>query len=255
MLLPYFILIPLTLGLPAPIPPHQNNTQVIAGITVPSTPLISKALTYVRANTDDPTYNHVVRTWLNAMASISHLPTSITHDLDLEALTIASLLHDMGWSNNSAIISNNTRFEVNGADLSRAFLLREGGDAWNKHRIQLVWDSIALHSTNDIYPHKEGEVAFTGLGAAEDIIGPNATAQQFGADRVGVTQQEWERINEAFPRLELKTYINGVWTWLCRVKPQTTYDNFVGDWGQQSVEGYDRRGKQLIDVVEQFAVQ
>ncbi|KAF2651322.1 hypothetical protein K491DRAFT_696578 [Lophiostoma macrostomum CBS 122681] len=257
MLLPYFILLPLALSLPAPTPPLQNTTQVIAGITVPSTPLITKALTYARANTDDPTYNHVIRTWLNVMASVSHLPTSITQDLDLEALTIAALLHDMGWSNNSALISRSTRFEVNGADVARAFLLREGGDAWDSHRIQLVWDAIALHSTSDIYPYKQGEVTFTGLGAAEDIMGPNATAQAYGSEKVGVTQEEWERFNAAYPRLGLKTYINGVFTWLCTNKPQTTFNNFVGDWGEESVEGYERerKGKREIDVIEQFAVQ
>ena len=253
MLFPLYLVFRLAASLAIP-SESSSNTTAIAGITVPSSPLITKALTYVRDNSDDPTYNHVVRTWLNAMASISHLPSSLTQDLDLEAITIASLLHDLGWSNNSALISNDTRFEVNGADLTRAFLVREGDDAWDKHRLQLVWDSIALHTTADINQHKQPEVALMALGVYEDIIGPTVVAAQYGADRVGVTQEEWEHINQAYPRLDLKNYINGVFTWLCETKPATTYDNAVGDWGEESVEGYNRTGKRLIDVIEDLTL-
>jgi hypothetical protein len=36
---------------------------------------------------------------------------------------------------------------------------------------------------------------------------------------------------------------------LCRTKPETTYDNFAGDFGEQMVEGYSREGRRFYDVV------
>jgi hypothetical protein len=37
---------------------------------------------------------------------------------------------------------------------------------------------------------------------------------------------------------------------LCRKKPESTYDNFVGEFGEKYVEGYDRTGKKPSDFLE-----
>lgn len=37
---------------------------------------------------------------------------------------------------------------------------------------------------------------------------------------------------------------------LCETKPETTYDNTVGEWGDKYVEGYDRTGKLTQDLLE-----
>jgi hypothetical protein len=37
---------------------------------------------------------------------------------------------------------------------------------------------------------------------------------------------------------------------LCEVKPATTYDNTVGEWGDRYVEGYSRKGKLTQDLLE-----
>ena len=75
-------------------------------------------------------------------------------------------------SNNTAITSNDKTFEVDGANAARAFLQHEGGSAWDEHRIQLVWDAIALHTSNQIHPHKQREVAYTAAGTAAELFGP-----------------------------------------------------------------------------------
>ena len=41
------------------------------------------------------------------------------------------------------------RFEVDGANAARNFLKKEASH-WDKHRSQLVWDAIALHTTTSI---------------------------------------------------------------------------------------------------------
>ena len=67
-------------------------------------------------------------------------------------------------SNNTSIVSKDKPFEVDGANAAREFLQREGGRAWNKHRVQLVWDAIALHTDSEINPYKELEVSYTAAG-------------------------------------------------------------------------------------------
>jgi len=164
-------------------------TRVIAGVSVPDTPIINASIAFARAELPDYGYNHVMRAWLNGQALINHLPESNRSEIDAEAFGVATILHDLGWlvqssftssidtdntwrSNNTAIVSNDKTFEVDGAIAARNFLQQKGGSTWDKHRIQLVWDAIALHTNNEIYPHKEREVAYTAAGTATELFGP-----------------------------------------------------------------------------------
>jgi hypothetical protein len=81
-------------------------------------------------------------------------------------------LDDMCRSNNTDIISNDKSFEVDGANAARVFLQQKGGSTWDKHRIQLIWDAIALHTSTNIFPHKEREVAYTAAGTVTELLGP-----------------------------------------------------------------------------------
>jgi hypothetical protein len=81
-------------------------------------------------------------------------------------------------SNNTKIVSKDKTFEVDGANAAREFLQREGGRAWDKHRIQLVWDAIALHTNSEINPYKELEVSYTAAGTLTEIVGPEIAKQQ-----------------------------------------------------------------------------
>jgi hypothetical protein len=49
-------------------------TKVLAGVTVPDTPLITKALEYARIHLDDVTFNHVIRSWLFGASIASQNP-------------------------------------------------------------------------------------------------------------------------------------------------------------------------------------
>jgi hypothetical protein len=49
--------------------PHENTptnypTRLLAGVTVPDTPLITKSIAFARQNSDNFTFNHVMRSWL-----------------------------------------------------------------------------------------------------------------------------------------------------------------------------------------------
>ena len=122
-------------------------TRIFAGVEVPDTPLITKALALCRKHLNDLAYNHSVRSWLFGFIIAANIPE--LQSRDLEAHAIAAILHDLGWDETGDLVTQEKRFEVDGANAARAFLKREAAD-WDKHRLQLVWDAIALHTTTSI---------------------------------------------------------------------------------------------------------
>jgi hypothetical protein len=65
-----------------------------------------------------------------------------------------------------------------------------------------------------------------------------------------VNRSEHGAIEEAFPKQGLKGYINETFIELCKLKPEMTYQNFVGDWGEKYVDGYTKVGHRVIDLLE-----
>jgi len=195
------------------------STTTIAGITVPNTPLIKASQAYARAHGDDMTYNHVMRTWLFGANAINKNAT-LSNTVDSEAFAVAALLHDLGWDNstNSTIISPDKRFEVDGAIAAKDFIEQHGNkNAWDDSRKQLVWDAIALHSTPSISTYKQLECALMTAGVLADIDGP-------GGDPTGsLTWEEYDRIKDIFPRLDVGPNISKIICGLAKTKPATTY--------------------------------
>ena len=217
-------------------------TRVLAGVTVPDTPLITKALDFVRTHVDDLTYNHVVRSWLFGHFIAGQIPS--LQDRDVEAHAISAILHDLGWAITPELISTDKRFEVDGANAARDFLIREGAkEEWDKNRIQLVWDAIALHTTGSIASHKEVEVRVCMMGISSDFLGPE---KGFGGV---LTRVVWDGVVKEYPRLGFKEGVKEILCRLCKSKPETTYDNFTADFGEAFVEGYSREGNRGIDIV------
>ena len=68
-------------------------TKVIAGVTVPDTPLITKAIEHAREFSSDSTYNHVLRSFLLGFV----IADKVLPDRDREAHAVAALLHDLGF--------------------------------------------------------------------------------------------------------------------------------------------------------------
>jgi hypothetical protein len=87
----------------------------------------------------------------------------------------------------SDIITQDKRFEVDGANAARRFL-RENthSSEWDKHRIQLVWDAIALHTIGSVVFEKEPECQACSYGIWADFQGP---------DRVQGALLTWDEYN------------------------------------------------------------
>ena len=195
------------------------DNRMLAGIQVPATPVVDRAMEYARKNCEAYLFNHVVRSWLFA-ARIGQLQ-NIEHDA--EVVAVGTLLHDITLNERFA---GPRRFEVEGADLARTFATDVGFD---KRRAQLIWDSVALNSTPSIGLYKEAEVALCTAGICLDVVG-----LQYGV----IPPDEMKKIVDEFPRLGMKSRMTRCFCSIARSRPETTYDNFVRDFGERFVPGY-----------------
>src|SRR5262250_1952933 len=159
------------------------STRILAGVLVPDSPLVTRAIEYAREHSEPYLFNHVMRSWLFAVI-LAQLSES-AHDA--EVLAVTTILHDLGLAK---AFDGPLRFEVEGANAARAFARNEGID---DRRGQLIWDGVALNSTPSIALFKESEVALSTAGIALDWGG-------WGSDKL--TEAQLAAIVDAFPRLE-----------------------------------------------------
>jgi HD domain-containing protein len=205
---------------PTPKTAGIGKTQVVAGITVIDTPPVTRAMDFARSHSEPFLFNHAVRSWLFAVR-LGQLQ-GIAHDA--EVVAVGSLLHDLGLTNS---FKGQKRFEIEGADAARAFAREQGLD---ERRAQLIWDSVALNSTPSIGLHKEVEVALCTAGIGVE----------FGFQYDRIPPDEMKSILAAFPRLDMKRCFADSVCRIVETKPETTYDNFAGDFGERFVPGYKR---------------
>ena len=199
----------------------QSNvpTRLLAGVAVPDTPLISRAIDFARERSEPYLFNHVMRSWLFAVLLAQRKQT--THDP--EVLAVTTILHDVGLAE---IFDGPLRFEVEGANVAREFARKEGMD---NRRTQLIWDGVALNSTPSIALFKEAEIALATMGIGLDWGG-------FGYE--AVTEAELAGVVETFPRLGMKERFTKAVCRIVETRTQTTYDNFARDFGERFVPGY-----------------
>jgi len=199
---------------------RQVKTRVLGGIAVVDTPLVTRTLDYARMHSEPFLFNHTVRSWLFAV----RLGQLQKLNYDEEVLAVGTLLHDLGLTD---CCPGPRRFEIEGADAARDFARRHGVDA---SRAQLIWDSVALNATPSIALYKETEVALCSAG----------TGVEFGFQYDRIPPDEMTSILAEFPRREMKRRFTDSVCRIVRIKPETTYDNFAGDFGERFVPGYKR---------------
>jgi len=195
------------------------HSRTLAGVTVPETPLVFRAVEHARQHSEPYLFNHVMRSWLFgvALAQIDNTPH------DAEILAVMAVLHDVGLSKD---FEGSLRFEVEGANAAREFARAEGLD---ERRAQLIWDGVALNSTPSIALYKEPEVALCTAGTLLDWAGQ-------GADKL--PENQMAAILEAFPRLDMKRQFKCAVCNIVETRPATTYDNFARDFGERFIPGY-----------------
>ena len=195
------------------------RARLLAGVSVPDSPLIAQALEYGQKLYEPYLFNHAVRSWLFA-AKVGQLKNI---DCDLEVVAVGTILHDIGLT---AGVSGSNRFEVNGAAAAVSFVRERG---LSQRRAQLIWDLVALNSTPSIALHKEPEVALGTMGIGLDYAG-------FGLD--ALQPVDVNRVLGAFPRLQMKDRFSETCCRLVMERPETSHDNFLRDFGERFVPGY-----------------
>jgi len=195
------------------------RTRVIAGVSLPDSPLIAATIEYAQRLSEPYLFNHAMRSWLfaEAIGRIKRI------DYDRDVVAIGTILHDIGLT---ASVSGPNRFEVNGANAVLSFIKGKG---LSDRQAQLIWDLVALNSTPSLALHKEPEVALGTMGIGLDYGG-------FGVEALAAA--DVDLVLSAFPRLKMKQQFADACCRLVKAKPETSYDNFLRDFGERFVLGY-----------------
>jgi len=188
-----------------------NRLKSVAGITIPDSTIANQATELLLAHGTEFIYNHSLRVYL--FSSLNAKRNALAHDSEL--LYVASVFHDLGLV--SPYSSADLRFEVDGANAARTFLQ---GHGIAQDKLQLVWDTIALHTTIGIAEHKENEVALMYSGVGLDVMGE-------GYEHLSVENRE--EIVTAFPRTDFKNKIIPTFFSGFEHKTETTFGNIKAD--------------------------
>jgi len=184
----------------------------IAGIAIPDSQLAREVTDLVRDTETDLLYHHSRRVFL--FGALTGRQKQLSFDPEL--LYIGAMFHDMGLM--PAHSSPARRFEVDGANAAADFLRRHGIP---QQSIELVWTSIALHTTPGIPEFMRPEIALLTAGVEMDVLGLGFSNVADG-DRTTVV--------EAHPRTPqfkhdiIEAFYQGI-----RHKPDTTFGNVKAD--------------------------
>ncbi len=188
-----------------------NSLKKVAGITIPDSTIATQATALLLEHGTEFIYNHSLRVFL--FSSLNAQRNNLAHDSEL--LYVASVFHDLGLV--PYYSSPDLRFEVDGANAARDFLK---GHGIAQDKLQLVWDTIALHTTIGIAEHKENEVALMYSGVGLDVMGE-------GYEHLSAGHRE--EIIKAFPRSDFKKKIIPTFFGGFEHKPETTFGNIKAD--------------------------
>lgn len=196
--------------------------ETIAGIEIPDTALVAEATELVRAAASPLIYNHSRRVFLFGALRARHMHLAY----DPELLYVGAMFHDLGLTPTYRRVDQ--RFEIDGADEARKFLLAHGIGA---DEAQRVWTAVALHTTPEIPLHMAAEIALVTRGVELDVLG-------IGYDAIGADERA--AVVEAYPRPDFKNEILAAFTDGIRDRPDTTFGNVKADVLEHFVPGFVR---------------
>lgn len=200
-----------------------QRLQNIAGITIPDSKIATEATELLLEHGTEFIYNHSLRVFL--FSSLNGKRKNLEYDEEL--LYVSSVFHDLGLVPHYS--SSDLRFEVDGANAARDFLKSHGIP---KEKLQLVWDTIALHTTIGIAEHKENEVALMYSGVGLDVMGE-------GYEHL--SEKNRNEIIEAFPRNDFKNKIIPTFFDGFKNKTKTTFGNIKADVCAFMIPNFERK--------------
>jgi hypothetical protein len=188
-----------------------QSIQSIAGIAIPDSALVREATDFIRDAEDDLLFDHSRRVFLFGALQGRRLGLQP----DLELLYVGAMFHDLGLTERYR--TSNLRFEVDGANAARDFLLERGVDAADARK---VWLGIALHTTPGVPQFLEPETALVTAGVETDVI---------GIDRDELSPEAIAAVTAAHPRPDFKNRILAAFNDGMKHRPDSTFGTMNDD--------------------------
>jgi hypothetical protein len=205
-------------------------TSTIAGITIPDSQLVQNATDLVRQAENDLLFHHSRRVFL--FGALQGQKRNLRPDLEL--LYVGALFHDLGLT--AAYGTDDLRFEIDGANVARAFLLDQGlSDA----DATLVWTAIALHTTPGVPEHLAPEIALVTAGVELDVL---------GIGYHDLSTDERNEVTQQHPRPGFKPQILDAFNQGNIHRPGTTFGNVNADVLEQFDPSFQRTN--FVDIIQ-----
>jgi hypothetical protein len=134
----------------------------VAGVKIPDTPLCNAAITLLESSSPAFLCTHCLRTYIFGVLAVRGVGRPVA---DEEAAFCGALLHDLGLV---PPYRRDNRFEVDGADAAKEFCAKHQVPP---ERADLVWQSIALHTSAGVATRLANEIALVHLGATIELFG------------------------------------------------------------------------------------
>jgi len=188
-----------------------TSAETIADIVIPDTPLVRDATAFIRDVENDLLFHHSRRVFL--FGALQGIRRGLQPDLEL--LYVGAMFHDIGLTDRYR--TSALRFEVDGANAAREFLLDRGADEGDARK---VWLSIALHTTPNVPEFLEPEIALVTAGVETDVL---------GIGRDDLPPEALEVVTAAHPRPDFKLRILQAFTDGMKHHPETTFGTVNAD--------------------------
>jgi hypothetical protein len=191
--------------------PGSARAQTIAGITIPDTPLVRDVTALIRDAEDDLLFDHSRRVFL--FGALQGRRRGLRPDLEL--LYVGAMFHDIGLTQRYR--TSSLRFEVDGANAARDFLLDHGAD---EAAARKVWLSIALHTTPAVPEFLDPEIALVTAGVETDVL---------GIERDDLPAEALAAVTAAHPRPNFKNRILQAFNDGMAHRPRSTFGTVNAD--------------------------
>jgi len=198
-------------------------TETIAGVPIPDTRLVREATELVRDATSDVLYHHCRRVYLFGTLKARYRGLKA----DPELSYVGAMFHDLGLTRRYR--TTDRRFEIDGAELARDFLL---GHDRTEDEARAVWLGIALHTTPGVPEHLAPETYLVSLGVETDVLG-------FDLDEI--TPEDRAAVVAVHERPNFKNNILKAFTEGMKDRPDTTFGTMNDDVLAHFVPGFVRQ--------------
>ncbi len=183
----------------------------IAGIDIPDTSLVRAITAHIRDVEDDLLFNHSRRVFI--FGALQGRRRGLQPNLEL--LYAGAMFHDIGLTERYR--SSTLRFEVDGANAARDFLLEHDVAAADAEK---VWLGIALHTTPGVPEFLAPETALVTAGVETDVL---------GIGRDALSDEDLAAVTAAHPRPDFKRHILAAFNDGMKHRPQTTFGTCNAD--------------------------